>query len=49
MLGNALDRDLRCCNSGQTMGIPIGPDTSLVIAEIITCLMDEQFQTKLKM
>lgn len=48
MLGNALDRDLRCCNSGQTMGIPIGPDTSLVIAEIITCLMDEQFQTKLK-
>jgi hypothetical protein len=48
MLGNALDRDLRCLNSGQTMGIPIGPDTSLVIAEIITCLMDVQIQTKLK-
>lgn len=48
MLGNALDRDLRNLNSGQTVAIPIGPDTSLVIAEIITCLMDEQIQTKLK-
>mgnify|MGYP006431653877 CR=1 FL=1 len=48
MLGNALDRDLRNLNSGQTVGIPIGPDTSLVIAEIITCLMDVQIQSKLK-
>ncbi|KEZ94453.1 RNA-directed DNA polymerase [Nonlabens ulvanivorans] len=48
MLGNALDKDLRNLNSGQTVGIPIGPDTSLVIAEIITCLMDEQIQSKLK-
>jgi len=37
MLGNALDKDLRSLNSGQTVGIPIGPDTSLIIAEIITC------------
>lgn len=48
MLGNALDRDLRNLNSGQTVGIPVGPDTSLVVAEIITCLMDEQIKTKLK-
>lgn len=48
MLGNALDKDLRSLNSGQTVGIPIGPDTSLVIAEIITCLMDKQIQSKLK-
>ena len=48
LLGNALDRDLRNSNSGQTVGIPIGPDTSLIIAEIITCLMDEQIQNKLK-
>ncbi|MBB5645979.1 RNA-directed DNA polymerase [Pedobacter cryoconitis] len=48
LLGNALDRDLRNCNSGQTVGIPIGPDTSLIIAEIITCLMDEQIHNKLK-
>lgn len=48
LLGNALDRDIRNSNSGQTVGIPIGPDTSLIIAEIITCLMDEQIQSKLK-
>jgi len=48
MLGNALDKDLRSLNSGQTVGIPIGPDTSLIIAEIITCLMDEHIQSKLK-
>lgn len=48
MLGNAIDRDLRSSNSGQTVGIPIGPDTSLIVAEIITCLMDEQIQAKLK-
>jgi len=48
MLGNALDKDLRNLNSGQTVGIPIGPDTSLVIAEIMTCLMDVEIQNKLK-
>lgn len=48
MLGNILDKDLRSLNSGQTVGIPVGPDTSLVIAEIITCLVDEQIQAKFK-
>jgi len=48
MLGNAIDRDLRNCNSGQTIGIPIGPDTSLIVAEIITCLMDQLIQSKLR-
>ena len=47
LIGNALDRDLRSCNSGQTVGIPVGPDTSLVVAEIITCMMDVQIQNKL--
>lgn len=47
MLGNALDRDLRGSNSGQTIGIPIGPDTSLIVAEIITSLIDEKIQSKL--
>ncbi len=36
LLGNLLDKKLRESNSGQTLGIPIGSDTSLVIAEIIT-------------
>lgn len=48
LLGNAIDRDLRNSNSGQTVGIPIGPDTSLVVAEIITCLIDKQIQAQLK-
>ena len=48
LLGNALDRDLRNCNSGQTVGIPIGPDTSLIVSEIITSMMDEQIRNKLK-
>lgn len=48
MLGNALDRDSRNLNSGQTVGIPIGPDTSLIIAEIITCSMDKIIQSQLK-
>ena len=48
MLGNAIDKDLRNLNSGQTIGIPVGPDSSLIVAEIITSLIDEQIQQKLK-
>ncbi len=32
----------------QTMGIPIGPDTSFIAAEIIACHIDELFEKKLK-
>lgn len=46
LLGNLLDKNLRESNSGQTLGIPIGPDTSLVIAEIIGCTLDEMIQKK---
>lgn len=46
LLGNLLDKNLRESNSGQTLGIPIGPDTSLVIAEIIGCTIDEMIQKK---
>ncbi len=35
LLGNRLDWLLRNNQDGQTVGIPIGPDTSLVIAEIL--------------
>jgi hypothetical protein len=42
--GNVLDKYLRYCQSGQTNGIPTGPDTSLVIAEIILCSIDEKLQ-----
>lgn len=48
LLGNLLDKNLRESNSGQTLGIPIGPDTSLVVAEIIGCTLDELVQKKFK-
>lgn len=48
LLGNILDKNLRESNSGQTLGIPIGPDTSLVVAEIIGCTLDELVQKKFK-
>lgn len=35
LLGNQLDRATQAMNDGQTRGIPIGPDTSLVLAEIL--------------
>lgn len=47
LLGNTLDKNVRCCQANQTMGIPIGPDTSLIISEIITCEIDKILQKKL--
>ena len=35
LFGDELDLALRNMNEGQSVGIPIGPDTSLVIAEIL--------------
>jgi hypothetical protein len=48
LLGNILDKNIRNCKHGQTTGIPIGPDTSLIIAEIVTCGIDQILQEKLK-
>lgn len=42
LLGNRLDKVIRNSQDGQTIGIPIGPDTSLIISEIIGVAMDEQ-------
>lgn len=38
--GNKLDLLLRNCQDGQTNGIPVGPDTSLVISELILAHID---------
>lgn len=47
LFGNSIDKATRDSQDQQTMGIPIGPDTSLVIAEsIMTCIdnkMSEKF------
>lgn len=37
--GNTLDKEVRNAQDRQTIGVPIGPDTSLVVAEsILTCI-----------
>lgn len=46
--GNYLDLDLRQCQDGQTIGIPIGPDTSHMIAEAVATAVDVEFSKHLK-
>ncbi len=40
LAGNVLDRELQASQFGQTKGVPIGPDTSLGIAEILLAPLD---------
>lgn len=46
-LGNRLDYLVRQGQDGQTVGIPIGPDTSLVIAEAIMQACDRKLLSEL--
>jgi len=46
MLGNQLDKFVHQAQSGQTIGVPIGPDTSLILSEILGCTFDKQLKTK---
>ncbi len=41
LYGNLIDHLIQNTMYGQTIGIPIGPDTSLIIAEIIGCTIDK--------
>lgn len=45
--GNALDEDCRKMQDGQTIGLPIGPDTSRIISEIILSSIDREINTEL--
>jgi hypothetical protein len=47
LLGNRLDLWLRETQDKQTGGIPIGPDTSFLIAEVLGTAMDLRLQSKL--
>ena len=47
LLGNRLDYVLRQGNDQQTTGIPVGPSTSTIIAEVIMSSIDEKVQKKL--
>jgi len=45
-LADRLDVLVRSCNRNQTIGIPIGPETSRIIAEVISARIDEGFTNK---
>jgi hypothetical protein len=45
--GNVLDRCVRNCQDQQTVGVPIGPDTSLLLSEIVLCAVDVLLQDRL--
>lgn len=46
--GNLLDLSLRQCQDEQTFGLPIGPDTSHIIAESIATSVDVEMKKRLK-
>ncbi|MBX9601878.1 MAG: RNA-directed DNA polymerase [Bryobacteraceae bacterium] len=47
LLGNRIDAAVQASQNGQTNGIPIGPDTSLVLAEVILGSVDESLQRRI--
>lgn len=42
LYGNQLDKRIRQSQDEQTLGIPVGPDTSLVFAEILLSSIDQE-------
>lgn len=45
--GDDIDDRIMWCQNQQTIGIPIGPDTSFIIAEIIACHLDKLLDKQL--
>jgi hypothetical protein len=43
---NRADYILRCGQDGQTIGIPVGPDTSRIIAETVATAIDIEFRNR---
>lgn len=46
--GNVIDLLCRNAQDGQTIGLPVGPDTSRLIAEVVASAIDVQLQKNLK-
>ncbi|MCX8568390.1 RNA-directed DNA polymerase [Aminobacter sp. MET-1] len=46
VFGNHLDFILRNSQSRQTIGIPVGPDTSKIIAEVLLSAVDDNFLSR---
>lgn len=47
LYGNLIDLLCRNAQDGQTIGLPVGPDTSRLIAEIVASAMDAELQGRL--
>jgi len=47
LLGDVIDRWVRNGQDAQTIGIPIGPDTSLIISEIVLSAFDADLKKRL--
>ena len=45
-IADDIDNCIRSCQERQSIGIPIGPDTSHIIAELIACRIDNILQTQ---
>jgi hypothetical protein len=48
-LGKQLDKRISSAQDGQTIGIPIGPDTSLVVAELLLSAVDQHVLASMKL
>lgn len=46
--GNLIDLLCRNAQDGQTIGLPVGPDTSRLIAEVVASAMDVELRERLK-
>jgi hypothetical protein len=46
---DGLDKGIRNLSDGQTMGVPIGPDTSFLAAEIVLTAVDKSLASKLSL
>jgi len=45
-LADRLDLLVRSCNRNQTVGIPVGPETSRIIAEVISARIDSEYRSR---
>ena len=48
VFGNRMDELVRSCQDGQTVGIPVGPDTSRIISEILLCAVEQKIPQELR-
>ncbi len=48
LFGNDIDKCVRNTKEGQTLGIPIGPDSSIILSEIIATSIDVELERNFK-